>query len=151
MSISYFTLCESQKCSCLPRTAPSFPDVPCTRAGTVMFTRKASLAGTYVKNTGSFSIASGMFYVFPLLLHHLPAGRMAALKYARLSFGPLGISNLDGIQRLMGHLCFLNRSCPGPYSDLASVKLWDEVARDFTRHCCGLLGQVGSFHLTVFF
>ena len=69
---------------------------------------------------------------------------MAALKYARASFGPLGESNLDGIQRLMGHLCFLKRSGAGPYSDLASVKLWDEVARDFTRHCCGLLGQVGS-------
>eukprot|EP00878_Enallax_costatus_P021541 GHUV01022808.1.p1 GENE.GHUV01022808.1~~GHUV01022808.1.p1 ORF type:complete len:169 (+),score=23.35 GHUV01022808.1:640-1146(+) len=46
------------------------------------------------------------------------------------------------IQRLMGCLLFMDR-CPSdtPYADLLSPTRWDEVAREFARQACSLMGQ----------
>ena len=46
------------------------------------------------------------------------------------------------IQRLMGCLCFVRRPGASPYADLMAPSLWSDVAREFSRQCCGLLGQV---------
>ena len=46
------------------------------------------------------------------------------------------------IQRLMGCLCFVRRPGASPYTDLMAPSLWSDVAREFSRQCCGLLGQV---------
>ena len=48
------------------------------------------------------------------------------------------------IQRLMGALCFVRRPGASPYADLMAASLWSDVAREFSRQCCGLLGQVGQ-------
>jgi hypothetical protein len=47
------------------------------------------------------------------------------------------------IQRLMGCLLFSERD-PGdtPYADLLSPTRWDEVAQEFARQACSLMGQV---------
>lgn len=47
------------------------------------------------------------------------------------------------IQRLMGCLLFADRD-PGdtPYADLLSPTRWDEVAQEFARQACSLMGQV---------
>ena len=46
------------------------------------------------------------------------------------------------IQRLMGALCYTRRQSSSPYAELHSPAQWDDVAHEFTRQCCGLLGQV---------
>ena len=46
------------------------------------------------------------------------------------------------IQRVMGALCFARRAGTTPYADLSSPTQWDDVAQEFARQCCGLLGQV---------
>ena len=53
------------------------------------------------------------------------------------------------IQRLMGCLCFVRRPGASPYADLMAPSLWSDVAREFSRQCCGLLGQVGAGPMTV--
>lgn len=50
------------------------------------------------------------------------------------------------IQRVMGALCFARRAGTTPYADLSSPTQWDDVAREFARQCCGLLGQVRACH-----
>ena len=70
-------------------------------------------------------------------------GQKAALRYARSNFSMFQRSHLAGIQRLMGCLCYAKRPAKNPYKDLMSPTLWEEAARDFARHCCGLMGQVG--------
>jgi hypothetical protein len=47
------------------------------------------------------------------------------------------------IQRLMGCLLFSDRD-PGdtPYADLLSPTRWEEVAQEFVRQACSLMGQV---------
>ena len=69
-------------------------------------------------------------------------GQKAALQYARSNFSMFQRSHLAGIQRLMGCLCYAKRPAKNPYKDLMSPTLWKEAARDFARHCCGLMGQV---------
>ena len=46
------------------------------------------------------------------------------------------------IARLMGSLAFSRRLPRSPYAHLLEDSQWDTVARDFARHCCGLLGLV---------
>ena len=69
-------------------------------------------------------------------------GPTKALEYARASFGPYQESEMAEIQRLMGCLCFVRRPGASPYADLMAPSLWSDVAREFSRQCCGLLGQV---------
>lgn len=70
------------------------------------------------------------------------AGPAKALEYARATFGPYQESEMAEIQRLMGCLCFVRRPGASPYADLMAPSLWSDVAREFSRQCCGLLGQV---------
>ena len=49
---------------------------------------------------------------------------------------------MPDIQRVMGALCYARRAGSTPYADLNSPAQWDDVAREFARQCCGLLGQV---------
>ena len=70
------------------------------------------------------------------------AGPAKALEYARANFGPYQESEMAEIQRLMGCLCFVRRPGASPYADLMAPSLWSDVAREFSRQCCGLLGQV---------
>ena len=76
------------------------------------------------------------------MLTSLP-GSSRALAYARAHFGAFQESELGDIQRLMGCLCFVRRP-PGasPYADLMAPGQWADAAREFSRQCCGLLGQV---------
>lgn len=53
---------------------------------------------------------------------------------------------MPDIQRVMGALCFARRAGSTPYADLNTPAQWDEVAREFARQCCGLLGQVKPLH-----
>ena len=81
------------------------------------------------------------------------AGHKAALQYARQHFARLKDSNMPEIQRLMGSLCYTRRQSSSPYAEFNSPAQWDDVAHEFTRQCCGLLGQVhsylsASFHFT---
>lgn len=47
------------------------------------------------------------------------------------------------IQRLMGCLLFSDREPEDtPYADLLSPTRWDEVAQEFARQACSLMGQV---------
>ena len=46
----------------------------------------------------------------------------------------------------MGCLCFVRRppsARASPYADLMAPGQWAAAAREFSRQCCGLLGQVG--------
>ena len=54
------------------------------------------------------------------------------------------ISQAHEIARLMGSLAFSRRLPRSPYAHLLEDSQWDTVARDFARHCCGLLGLVRS-------
>jgi hypothetical protein len=48
------------------------------------------------------------------------------------------------IQRLMGCLLFVDRAPEDtPYADLLSPTRWEEVAHEFARQACSLMGQVG--------
>ena len=69
-------------------------------------------------------------------------GQKAALQYARQHFSKFATSHMADIQRVMGALCFARRAGTTPYTDLSSPTQWDDVAREFARQCCGLLGQV---------
>lgn len=47
------------------------------------------------------------------------------------------------IQRLMGCLLFVDRSPDDtPYADLLAPTRWEEVAHEFARQACSLMGQV---------
>lgn len=72
----------------------------------------------------------------------LYAGPSKALAYARTHFAGFQESEMGEIQRLMGCLCFVRRPGSSPYADLMAPAQWSEVAREFSRQCCGLLGQV---------
>lgn len=49
------------------------------------------------------------------------------------------------IQRLMGCLLFVDRAAHDtPYADLLSPLRWEEVAHEFARQACSLMGQVGG-------
>lgn len=77
------------------------------------------------------------------------AGPAKALEYARANFGPYQESEMAEIQRLMGCLCFVRRPGASPYANLMAPSLWSDVARAFSRQCCGLLGQVRAGPITV--
>lgn len=76
------------------------------------------------------------------------AGPSKALAYARAHFAGFQETEMGEIQRLMGCLCFVKRPGSSPYSDLMAPAQWNEVAREFARQCCGLLGQVGNCNNT---
>ncbi len=78
------------------------------------------------------------------------AGHKAALQYARQHFARFKDFNMPEIQRLMGSLCYTRRQSSSPYAEFNSPAQWDDVAHEFTRQCCGLLGQV-YFYLSVSF
>jgi hypothetical protein len=49
------------------------------------------------------------------------------------------------IQRLMGCLLFVDRAPDDtPYADLLAPTRWEEVAHEFARQACSLMGQVGA-------
>ena len=76
------------------------------------------------------------------------AGHKAALQYARQHFARFKDSNMPEIQRLMGSLCYTRRQSSSPYAEFNSRAQWDDVAHEFTRQCCGLLGQVKFAYLS---
>ncbi|CAK0782608.1 hypothetical protein CVIRNUC_005811 [Coccomyxa viridis] len=95
-------------------------------------------------------------HAFEFRLHRLQflhclqtAGPAKALEYARASFGPYQESEMAEIQRLMGCLCFVRRPGASPYADLMAPSLWSDVAREYSRQCCGLLGQACESPLLV--
>lgn len=78
------------------------------------------------------------------------SGTAAALGYAQQHFGPFKARHMRDIQRLMGCLLFADRD-PGdtPYADLLSPTRWDEVAQEFARQACSLMGQAYDSPLAV--
>jgi len=76
-------------------------------------------------------------------------GRSAALQYAKTHFGQFSDTCLSDIQRLMGCLLFAGRLESSPYSDLLSDSMWTGAVEEFTRQCCGLLGQASESPLLV--
>lgn len=85
----------------------------------------------------SNSIGLGCELLIPVTL-----GAAGALRYAKAYFGRFSYSNTQDIQRLMGCLLFPGRLRQSPYKDMLSNDMWNEVANEFVRQCCGLLGQV---------
>ncbi|KAL4447903.1 hypothetical protein ABPG75_005122 [Micractinium tetrahymenae] len=79
-------------------------------------------------------------------------GEGAAMAYARQHFGRFQATQMPAIQRLMGALCFAKRAAagrPSPYADLLAEDLWGNLAREFVRQCCLLLGQAQDSPLLV--
>ncbi|KAK9829893.1 hypothetical protein WJX72_008513 [[Myrmecia] bisecta] len=76
-------------------------------------------------------------------------GPGAALQYARMHFDAFKDSQMAEIQRLMGCLCYIKRPTSSPYADLMAPSQWEEVAREFARQCCGLMGQAYESPLLV--
>lgn len=79
-------------------------------------------------------------------------GQQAAMAYARQHFGRFQGTQMRAIQKLMGALCFSRRAAMGksnPYADLLVEDLWGNLARDFVRQCCVLLGQAQDSPLLV--
>lgn len=74
------------------------------------------------------------------------AGQKAALQYARQHLVKFQGSHMQDIQRVMGALCFARRAGSTPYADLNTPAQWGDVAREFARQCCGLLGQVNPLN-----
>ena len=72
------------------------------------------------------------------------ADQRAALAYMRSQVERFKTSQAHEIARLMGSLAFSRRLPRSPYAHLLEDSQWDTVARDFARHCCGLLGLVRS-------
>lgn len=82
--------------------------------------------------------------------HLKEKGQQAALAYARANFPRFQHHHLKEIQRLMACLLFSHRPPDStPYADLLSGTPWHEVARDFSRHACSLLGLARESPLTV--
>ncbi|KAL4442413.1 hypothetical protein ABPG77_004997 [Micractinium sp. CCAP 211/92] len=79
-------------------------------------------------------------------------GQQTAMAYARQHFARFQASQMPAIQRLMGALCFAKRAAagrPSPYADLTAADLWGDLAREFVRQCCLLLGQAQDSPLLV--
>lgn len=79
-------------------------------------------------------------------------GQAAAMAYARQHFARFQATQMAAIQKLMGALCFSRRAAagrPSPYADLLAEDLWGNLARDFVRQCCVLLGQAQDSPLLV--
>eukprot|EP00882_Tetradesmus_deserticola_P013141 GHRQ01013934.1.p1 GENE.GHRQ01013934.1~~GHRQ01013934.1.p1 ORF type:complete len:322 (+),score=158.98 GHRQ01013934.1:2-967(+) len=74
----------------------------------------------------------------------------AALSYAQQHFGPFKARHMRDIQRLMGCLLFCDRQpADTPYADLLSPTRWEEVAQEFARQACSLMGQAYDSPLAV--
>ena len=73
---------------------------------------------------------------------------MAAVAYARIHFNRFKDTQMPGIQRLMGCLCYTKRPLPPTYLQLMAPDQWDCAAREFARQCCSLLGQVCALALS---
>ncbi|PRW51023.1 RMD5-like protein A isoform A [Chlorella sorokiniana] len=79
-------------------------------------------------------------------------GQQAAMAYARQHFARFQGTQMRAIQRLMGALCFSRRAAagrPNPYAELMAEDLWGNLAREFVRQCCVLLGQAQDSPLLV--
>jgi hypothetical protein len=92
-------------------------------------------------------------------------GQQPALVYARQHFPAFKSTHIAEIQRLMGLLCFSKRlkaraaaqdtkaevlsQNNQPYADLFNDTLWEELAVDFRRHSCSLIGQAQDSPLLV--
>lgn len=70
-----------------------------------------------------------------------PAGRQAALEYARREFHAFMPRYLREIQQLVGAMAFCPNLQDSPYRNIFnSSSAWDDVANTFTREFCSLLG-----------
>jgi len=60
-----------------------------------------------------------------------------------LPLAALQAHHMREIQRLMGCLLFADRpAADTPYADLLSPTHWEEVAQEFPRQACSVMGQV---------
>ena len=97
-------------------------------------------------------------------------GPSAALIYSRKYFPMFQSTHMPAIQQLTCALCFAKNKITsssgtmnkkgdivatdiwtlrGPYASLLDEQLWVDVARDFARQCCALLGQAQDSPLLV--
>lgn len=77
-------------------------------------------------------------------------GRGAALSYAKQHFQRYQGRFMSAIQRLMGCMLYYGKPlADSEYKDLLSPAAWDEVAADFTRQACSLMGQACESPLAV--
>jgi hypothetical protein len=92
-------------------------------------------------------------------------GQQPALHYARQTFPAYKTTHMKEIQRLMGLLCFSKRLKARAaaqdtkaevlsknnklYADLFSDSLWEELAVEFRRQSCSLIGQAQDSPLLV--
>lgn len=80
----------------------------------------------------------------PVFLYFMMADLTSCLVVCFLGLVLLQGHHMHEIQRLMGCLLFVDRPpAETPYADLLSPTRWDEVAQDFARQACSLMGQVG--------
>lgn len=71
----------------------------------------------------------------------LPAGRQAALEYARREFHCFIPRYLREVQQLMGAMAFCPNLQDSPYKSIfTNPSAWNDVAQAFTREFCSLLG-----------
>ncbi|KAF8058345.1 RMD5 [Scenedesmus sp. PABB004] len=77
-------------------------------------------------------------------------GQAAALAYAQAHFGAFRGRHMREIQRLMCCLLFAGRPPrETPYADLLAPTAWDDVAAEFGRQACSLMGQAYDSPLAV--
>eukprot|EP00877_Chromochloris_zofingiensis_P001811 jgi/Chrzof1/11630/Cz06g02260.t1 len=77
-------------------------------------------------------------------------GQSTALAYAKAQFPAFQAKHMKGIQRLMGCMVFAGRPpAQTPYADLLSPCQWDDVAQEFTKQACSLMGQAFESPLAV--
>lgn len=70
-----------------------------------------------------------------------PAGRQAALEYARREFHVFMPRYIREIQQLVGAMAFCPNLHQSPYRNIFNnPSAWDDVAHSFTREFCSLLG-----------
>jgi hypothetical protein len=70
---------------------------------------------------------------------------MAALAYAKAQLEPFYASHMRDIQRLMGCLVYCKRAAAPPsYTALMAPSRWHDLARDFLKHACSILGHVST-------
>jgi hypothetical protein len=100
----------------------------------------------------STSAASALLLEVPLLACVFPVENRQAPAIGLFPDGPHCLhplrpdqeQHIRDIQRLMGCMVYADRPPEAtPYADLLSPCQWDEVAAEFTRQACNLMGQVG--------
>lgn len=84
-------------------------------------------------------------------LHILSSdGLTAALQYARTNFPAFASKHMVEVQRLMGCLVFAHKAQPADrYAELLSPTRWDQIAQDFVKQACSLMGQAFESPLAV--